>query len=333
MTLEISGQRADLIKQRARNHWPSILQQLGVEESLLNRKGQPCPVCEAGKDRFQFTDKFGNGDYYCRHCGHGDGFKLLEAVHGWPFHKALLRVGDIIGSGADLSLAQKAPSSMYMQSLAQRIWDESQPVTAGDEVDRYLRGRALGLEKYPESLRFHPALGYYSKAPVAKNASLLGRYPAMIASLQARDGQPVSVHRTYLENGPKAGIAEPKKVLNSFSGGPAIRLFEATDELAVTEGIETGLAVHLSVGMPVWAAYSAGNLERVWIPPTVKNVRIYADNDASFTGQAAAFALAKRLKSEVAAFGPRTVQVFVPKKLNTDWADVWVAQCELLKAA
>ena len=99
------------------------------------------------------------------------------------------------------------------------------------------------------------------------------------------------------------------------------------------EGIETGLAVHLGIGAPIWAAYSAGNLEHIWIPPSVRCVRIYADNDANFAGQAAAYALAKRLKSEEKASGRRDVRVFVPQKVNTDWADVWVAHLPQRKAA
>lgn len=85
----------------------------------------------------------------------------------------------------------------------------------------------------------------------------------MIALLQAEDGLATTVHRTYLENGRKAPVAEPKKVLNSFTGGPAIRLFEATDELALAEGIETAFGVNLSLDVPVWAAYPASNLEHI----------------------------------------------------------------------
>ena len=70
----------------------------------------------------------------------------------------------------------------------------------------------------------------------------------------------MTLHRTYLQDGKKALGQASKKVLSTGVNGAAIRLFPATDELAVTEGIETALAVHLSTGKPAWAAYSVGNM-------------------------------------------------------------------------
>jgi putative DNA primase/helicase len=116
-----------------------------------------------------------------------------------------------------------------------------------------------------------------------------------------------------------------------------VRLAEATDELAVCEGIETGVAVFLATGKPVWCALSAGNLEKLWVPDTVRSVCVYGDNDADgdFTGQASAYAVARRLKREEAQSGPRTVRVFLPRQAGTDWADVWRQRQEasLLRAA
>jgi hypothetical protein len=79
--------------------------------------------------------------------------------------------------------------------------------------------------------------------------------------------------------------------------GPPVR---CDRQLAMCEGIETGLAVHLATGKPVWAGINAGNLEKLWLPDTVRKVCIYADNDADgdFAGQCFAFALARRLKRE-----------------------------------
>ncbi len=76
----------------------------------------------------------------------------------------------------------------------------------------------------------------------------------------------------------------------------------------------------------MWAGISAGNLEKLWLPNTVRAVGIYADNDAGgdFAGQSSAFALARRLKREERTSGPRQVRVFVPRHAGTDWADVWL---------
>jgi putative DNA primase/helicase len=103
-------------------------------------------------------------------------------------------------------------------------------------------------------------------------------------------------------------------------------LAEATDELGLAEGIETALAVHIRTGKPIWATISAGNMEKILIPDSVRRVCIYADNDANseYDGQASAYVLARRLKKEQKKTGPREVEVFVPKTHGEDWADVWL---------
>jgi putative DNA primase/helicase len=150
----------------------------------------------------------------------------------------------------------------------------------------------------------------------------------MLACVQGADGRLVTVHRTYLHDDHKAALPDAKKLLSGGIHGAAVRLFEPTTELAIAEGIETALAVHAATAKPVWCALSAGNLEKLWLPPSVRRVAIYGDNDASgqFDGQAAAFALARRLKKEERLLGPRLVQVFVPRQAGSDWADVWLAR-------
>ncbi len=325
--------RSDAIKARAHGKWASILERLGVDATLLDGKGHPCPVCPGGTDRFSFTDKWGNGDYYCRHCGHGDGFKLLEACLSLSFSDSLNRVEELVGSAHALPMRHaRVPSSEYMKKLAKKIWEEAKPIQGGDEVDKYLTARGLGMEHYPPMLRCHPKLEYYEKKDGDKRARVVATYPAMIAPMLGEDGRAVTVHRTYVSHGRKAQVPDAKKVLNTFNDGPAIRLFEATDELAITEGIETALAVHLATGKPVWAAYSATNLEKIWIPDAVRKVCIYADNDASYTGAAAAYALAKRLRTSQRSTGYPEVHVFVPRNVGDDWADVFCRKRNLQAA-
>ena len=318
--------RIDEAKRRAHGRWTEILRSLGVDDRILGRRNGPCPSC-GGTDRFQYTDKFGEGNYYCRHCGAGGGFKLLQAALGLDFATALRQVESCVGAPTPAPSAPPAvaePSAQRMRRLAQRLWDEALPVQPGDEVDCYLRRRGLHLRHPPSVLRRHPALGYYEKNAAGRSCKVAD-YPAMLACIQGPDGHAVTLHRTYLKDGEKAPVPDARKVLSAGINGAAVRLCEPAHELAVAEGIETALAVHLATGKPAWAAVSAGNLEKLWLPEGVRQVCIYADNDADggFEGQACAYALARRLTRGAPGNAARQVRVFLPRQPGHDWADVW----------
>ena len=146
----------------------------------------------------------------------------------------------------------------------------------------------------------------------------------MVAGVQAPDGEIIAVHRTYLRDGLKALGRQSKRILGKGIDGAAVRLAAATDELAITEGIETGLAVGQKFDVPVWAAMNCGNMEQLQIPATVSRVTIYADNDSdgAFAGQVAAYSLAQCLVREGERLGSRReVKVMVSPADGSDWAD------------
>lgn len=320
--------RVAYIKERARGNWASVLGACGVDPKIINKRNQPCPMC-GGTDRYQFTDKDSEGGYYCRSCGPGDAFKLLQGVLGLTFMEALKRAENCVGSVPVPPVGAQAPSPERMKRLCQKIWQEAVPVSQGDEVDRYLRNRGICLDAFPKTLRFHPCLGFYEKKEGEQRSKKISEFPAMLACVQGSDGHAITLHRTYLRDGKKALGSQSKKVLSSGINGAAVRLDAASEELGVCEGIETGLAVRLRSSKPLWAALNAGNLEKLWVPDSVKRVNIYADNDANaeFAGQVSAFTLAQRLVKEARKKNlDRRVQVFVPQHDGSDWADVWLAR-------
>ena len=85
----------------------------------------------------------------------------------------------------------------------------------------------------------------------------------------------------------------------------------------LAEGIETALALSLTLQAPAWAAISAHGLETVVIPRTVRQVHIGADNDRNGTGQKAARRLAHRLWRA----GWREIEIHTPDTAGHDWAD------------
>src|SRR6202035_2646506 len=89
--------RAAELHARLGSAWPAVLAQLGIADTYLRpKKAGACPACGGG-DRYTFDNRKGRGDFYCRGCGAGDGFALLQRVHGWRFSEALRRVAEVAG--------------------------------------------------------------------------------------------------------------------------------------------------------------------------------------------------------------------------------------------
>jgi len=89
----------DTVRERARGNWPAILERLGIDAAALRNRHGPCPGC-GGRDRFRFDDQE-IGRFFCGGGGadpvSGDGFALLQHVHGWTAREALERVAEACG--------------------------------------------------------------------------------------------------------------------------------------------------------------------------------------------------------------------------------------------
>jgi putative DNA primase/helicase len=284
--------------------WESILTSLGVANDFLSKKHGPCPIC-GGKDRYRFDNKDQRGTWYCSHDGAGDGFALLQKMNGWSFSQAAKEVERVLGVSQP-DAPRREFTDQQKSAALKRVWKESKPVVEGDPVWIYLVNRA-GISSVPMSLRFHPNLRYDAGHT----------FPAMLAVVTMPDGKASTMHRTWLDgSGGKAPIDEPKKVMSGTIKAGAIRLCDAHEWMGIAEGIETALSAFTRFGVPTWAAISAGGM-RDWEPPEgVRKISIFGDNDANFTGQNAAFALAHRLSMR----GIET-EVRIPEAVGTDWAD------------
>lgn len=296
------------VRELALGRWPGILSSFGLTDKQLSGKHTACPVC-GGKDRFRFDDQEGRGTFFCSHCGAGDGVALVMALKGVDFKTAAQEIESLAGAVQVAPVARLPDETQKLDAL-RRVWNESKPLTKGDEVMRYLAGRGLDLSMPPENIRLHPFLPYHD------GERFLGKFPAMVALVRAPDGTGVTLHRTYLQDGRKAPVECPKKLMPGRPvTGAAIRLSPAGVGVAIAEGIETALAASIQFGIPVWSCVTAHGIETFEPPAGVKRITVFADSDASFTGQKAAYTAAFRLVQQ--GFD---VEVKVPATIG-DWLD------------
>ena len=284
-------------------HWREILPAVGLDPKFLTRKPGPCPLC-GGEDRYTFSDRNGDGDYICRGCGAGKGLKLLMKFKGWDFKTAAHEVDQMISNLPPPS--KQVKDKPGDPAVLRRLYSASQAVQDGDPVGRYLSGRGL-TGPWPRALRYHPKLFWGQET-----------HRGMLAVFFDADGNMTSMQATYLtDNGHKAPVPRPRMNMKGFQlmRGGSVRLGAVAETMGIAEGVETALSASKLFGFPVWAATS-DNLLAAWQPPEgVKHVVVCGDSDHGFAGQAAAYALAKRLVVE-----KFEVEVRLPK-LGSDWND------------
>ena len=295
----------------AQGHWKKILIAAGIEADVLKNKHGTCPLC-SGKNKFRFDDK-GLGSWICNSCGAGYGYKLLKQFTGQPDKELLAMIDQLLGHRP---VIQAKPSDPQLLANRRRLIKFRAGLReCGTITASYLRNRGVGLGQM-SFMREHPAAPYY------QDGQLVGHYPAMVNQLINRQGQTITFHVTYLsESGWKAEVATPKKIMTPTEPitGSAIRLSNTHERMAITEGIETALGVMRYEKVPCWSCYSANNLAKFDPPDGIQSLLIYGDRDRSYTGQAAAYELARRMQTRGI-----DVDVVLPPDVGQDWLDYWV---------
>lgn len=315
------------IKQLCQYRWADIHARFGVDTNLLTGRHMGCPFCEAGKDRFRYTDFEGNGGFICNQCGSGDGFELLQRITGKEFKDIAIEIRLILGD-TQAKPIQNVDLEKTRRKL-KSVWEEAKPLSKGCTTHRYLLNRGLSglLFSGLTNLRCHPGLTYWHRDEQGKPVDL-GKHPAMVGLVSTVEGQPATLHVTYLnKNGEKRAFDPCKKIMppsRKYSGG-AVRLEPLKDgqTLIVAEGIETALALKLEYpDCCPWAVLSAGNMEK-FEPPNHDSSTVYiaADNDSNYVGQAAAFRLAMQLSKKKCK-----ASVLMPEKQGTDFLDEHLAR-------
>jgi hypothetical protein len=147
----------------------------------------------------------------------------------------------------------------------------------------------------------------------------------MVAPIIDISGMPIGAHLTYLcpDGSGKADFSDPKlqrETRGRLRGG-VIRLmpYDPKRALGIGEGIETSLSGAEVFSLPAWSAVYAGGIKTVELPPEIRFIVIFADNDASGVGQRNALAAYERWTGE-----GRSVRIKIPPVIGDDFNDVLV---------
>jgi len=224
----------------------------------------------------------------------GDIFELIRfANSGWDFSHVLAWARSWVGIRTSDPDVRPRPRERRFKAeseqLALRLWHEARPAK-GTPVETYLASRGLRLPDASEhALRFHPA------CPRGE-----GRLPAMLGLMSGIvTGRMLGVHRTFLTpDGSAKAALEPNKMMLGRAKGAVLKLTPDEDVshgLALTEGIEDGLAVLNDGFAPVWACLSAGTLMNFPVLGGIEALTVFADNDTP--GRTAAEACVARWRA------------------------------------
>jgi putative DNA primase/helicase len=281
------------IHDRARGRWQGILTSVGFEPRFLTGKHMPCPIC-GGKDRFRWDDKAGTGSFICSHCGAGNGVDLVMKYKQVDFRSAKTLVEQHIGEAPVRAPKAEVGLDRIKEQLA-NLWRLARLLDGQDIASRYLLARGIDLPSWPTELR------YLSRMPHKAEDGVRSEWPGMLARFTAPDGKSATLHRTWLqEPGEKAPLKGEERMMmpGPVPCGGAVRLGPVKETMGVAEGIETALSASILFDVPVWSALTKGGLAKWKAPEGAKHIIIFADRDASYAGQNAAYSLAHRLSVE-----------------------------------
>ena len=283
----------------ARHKWHEILPRFDIAPEFLRNRHGPCPLC-GGTDRFRFDNKDGYGSYFCAACGSGEGFTLIMKKHKTDYHSAAKAVEVAINHYKITSKTDKTDKANEkdLHSKMVDLWRQSRAITESPDALAYLQSRRISYDN-----------------PQVMRCIIDPETTVILCKVTGPNGKGCQIHRTYLKKG---GIKSDRKLMSgTLPAGSAIRLFDPLEDwLGVAEGVETALSAQQQFGVPTWSLLNANNLMAFNPPNKIKRLSIFGDNDASYTGQAAAYHLAHRLKKT-----GLQIAVLIPGHVDTDWND------------
>lgn len=287
-----------------------------------------CPFHEDRSPSFRVNMR--DGGFYCHGCGAagGDVLTFHMRKHGFRFIDAARDLGALADDDGEILAAmpkaKASPGNQHSGPVPNEDRSNFPPTLADIGIDKildettglagtvgaeYLTGRGCPLPPADGDLRFHPNLRRYGFA----GPCLVGRITAACDASET-----LGLHLTWLKRDGGLWRRSERRYAGRKAGG-VVRLWPdecVSQGLGIAEGIETALAT-ARVFQPVWATLDAGNLCAFPVLPGEVALSVFADHDASGTGQKAALACAERWLA-----AGREVRVLAALRTGADMADV-----------
>jgi CHC2 zinc finger/Toprim domain len=272
-----------------------------INEPMVDRK-ICCPFHDDSTPSLHVYDDH----FHCFGCGaHGDHIDWLMMVEGLDRNQAIEALKTWDGPKT------KPRKIVDHTPRALELWEQAKPIT-GTLAAQYLgEKRKIDLAMLPpmidDVLRFHPCCPFNGHA-----------YPCLLALMRnATTDVPTGIHRVALT--PNADKIERRM----FGRAGVVKLWPATDQLVIGEGIETVLAAATRIPYrgaplrPAWAALSSGALGSFPVLPNIEKLILLVDNDINGVSQTKAACCTERWNR-----AGRNVEKLMPKRPDTDFNDI-----------
>jgi hypothetical protein len=207
----------------------------------------PCPNHGNGRgDRNPSLSVSDGDDKLLLRCFAGCDFDdIIDALRG----RGLLNDNRVV-RGRD---APRIIPKIEADPIALELWGRSEPIY-GTTAEEYLQRRGILLTP--------PSLGHYRGS--------------LIAAVHQPYHGVTAIQKTPIE----ADFSRGDRMTKGPLGTGAVRLGAPQEIMGIAEGTETALSAMMLTGMSVWASLGGKRLHNVELPPFVREVHIFADNDA-----------------------------------------------------
>jgi putative DNA primase/helicase len=255
--------------QACEGRWEEVYKLFGLR--ITGNRHIKCVFCDNKKMRV--TDR----GWICT-CGNGNGIQYIIQSTGKEFREVADTIDKHLGNLFKANVAVSKADKIVEE------WKGLKPLkgTCGEE---YLKSR--GIVVMPKrAMKVGKAYDY----PTGLT------FDALVCVATDSRGEPVYIHRTYLDGDKKADIEANKKkeTVQEAYGSYAIKFFEPATCIGIAEGIETALSAHRLYQVNTWSTMDTSGMKRFRAPKGVKHLMIFADTDKNGAGHAAAFECANK---------------------------------------